>query len=80
MAEQINVSPFHLIRLFKNATGLSPYEYLLSLRMEHAKQLLQKGYSVKQAAWKAGFYDTSHFNRLFRKVSGTNPKIFRSSK
>jgi AraC-like DNA-binding protein len=80
MAAHINVSPYHLIRLFKSATGLSPYEYLLSLRMEYAKQLLQKGYSVKHAAWKAGFYDTSHFNRLFRKVSGTNPKVFRSSK
>ncbi|HEY6978539.1 MAG TPA: AraC family transcriptional regulator [Chitinophagaceae bacterium] len=80
MAEQVRISPFHLIRLFRTATGLSPYEYMLILRTEHAKQLLQKGYSVQDAAWEAGFYDTSHFNRMFKKMSGTTPKVFRSSK
>ena len=80
MAEQVRISPFHLIRLFRAATGLSPYEYMLILRTEHAKQLLHKGYRVQDAAWKAGFYDASHFNRMFKKVSGTTPKIFRSSK
>lgn len=80
MAEQVNISPVHLVRLFKAATGLSPYEYLLVLRMEHAKQLLQKGHSVQDAAWESGFYDASHFNRLFRKISGATPKVFRSSK
>lgn len=77
MAAYINVSVFHLLRIFKAATGLSPYEYLLILRMEHAKQLLQHGSSVQNAAWSAGFYDASHFNRLFRKLSGANPKNFR---
>jgi AraC-like DNA-binding protein len=80
MAEQVRISPFYLIRLFRTATGLSPYEYLLNLRIEHAKQLLQKGHGVQDAALEAGFYDASHFNRLFRKISGTTPKIFRSSK
>ena len=80
MAEQVRTSPFYLIRLFKAATGLSPYEYLLVLRIEHAKQLLEKGYAVQDAALESGFYDASHFNRLFRKVSGANPKIFRPSK
>jgi AraC-like DNA-binding protein/mannose-6-phosphate isomerase-like protein (cupin superfamily) len=80
MAEHVRISPFHLIRLFKTAIGLSPYEYLLVLRLEHAKKLLHKGHSVQDAASGAGFYDASHFNRLFRKISGSTPKIFRSSK
>ena len=80
MAELVRVSPFYLIRLFRAATGLSPYEYLLVLRTEHAKELLQKGFSVQDAAWESGFYDSSHFNRAFKKMSATTPKIFRSSK
>jgi AraC-like DNA-binding protein len=80
MAKYVNISPYHLIRLFKAQTGLSPYEYLVILRIEFAKQLLKKGHHVKDAAWDAGFYDTSHFNRLFRKFSGVTPKFFRSSK
>lgn len=80
MAAQVNISPVHLIRLFKAVTGLSPYEYLLILRIEHAKQLLQKGHSVQDAAWESGFYDASHFIRLFRKISAASPKVFRSSK
>lgn len=80
MADLVNISPVHLIRLFKAVTGLSPYEYLLILRIEHARQLLQKGYSVQDAAWESGFYDASHFIRLFRKISAATPKVFRSSK
>lgn len=80
MADEANISPVHLVRLFKAATGLSPYEYLLVLRTEYAKLLLQKGHSVQDAAWESGFYDASHFNRLFRKISGATPKVFRSSK
>lgn len=80
MSEVTRISPFHLIRLFKASTGLSPYEYLLTLRVEHARKLLTKGRSVQDAALESGFYDTSHLNRMFKKVSGSSPKIFRSSK
>jgi len=80
MSELARISPFHLIRLFKASTGLSPYEYLVTLRVEHARKLLAKGRSVKDAALESGFYDTSHLNRMFKKNSGSTPKIFRSSK
>ena len=80
LALLVNLNPFHLVRLFKKAIGLSPYEYLLIVRAEHARQLLRSGYQVQEAALEAGFYDASHFNRLFRKIAGTSPKSFRSSK
>ncbi len=80
MALHVNVSPFHLIRLFKKATSLSPYEYLIIKRIEYAKQLLRQGIDVQEAALESGFYDASHFNRLFRKIAGASPKIFHSSK
>jgi AraC-like DNA-binding protein len=80
MGELVRLNPFHLVRLFKKITGLSPYEYLLVLRMEYARQLLRKGYKVQDAALEAGFYDASHFNRMFCRVAGASPKSFRSSK
>lgn len=80
LASLVNLNPFHLVRVFKKITGLSPYEYLLIIRSEHARQLLRSGYKVQDAALEAGFYDTSHFNRVFRKIAGMSPKSFRLSK
>jgi AraC-like DNA-binding protein len=74
------LNPFHLIRLFKKSVGVSPYDYLLITRAEYAKQLLRKGSLVQEAAIESGFYDSSHFNRAFSKLTGTSPKVFRSSK
>lgn len=76
----VSLNPYHLIRLFKRNTGLSPYDYLLVTRTEYGRQLLRKGYAVKDAAFASGFYDTSHFNRSFRKYAGASPKFFLSSK
>lgn len=80
MAGLVRLNPFHLIRLFKKSIGLSPYDYLLIIRTEHAKQLLRNGYKVQDAAIECGFYDSSHFNRMFYRIAGTSPKSFRSSK
>ena len=80
MAEFVNMNHFHLIRVFKKATGLSPYEYLLILRTEAAKQFLRKGYKVQDAALEAGFYDSSHLYRSLQKFTGISPKSLTSSK
>lgn len=76
MATAVNINPFYLVRLFKKSTGVSPHEYLLIRRTDHARQLLRKGFRVEEAALEAGFYDTSHLNRSFRKIAGTSPKSF----
>ena len=80
LADLVRVNPFHLVRLFKKSVGISPYDYLLIVRAENAKQLLRKGFKVKDAATASGFYDSSHFNRMFYRIAGTSPKSFRSSK
>lgn len=80
MAGMVNLNPFHVLRLFKKVTGLTPSEYLVILRTEYARKLLRAGHLVQEAAWEAGFYDASHFNRSFRKLAGMNPKFFLSSK
>jgi AraC-like DNA-binding protein len=80
LAEIVSLNPFHLVRLFKKSIGVSPYDYLLIIRAERAKQLLRKGFKVQDAAAACGFYDASHFNRMFYKIAGISPKSFRSSK
>ena len=80
MAELVSLNPFHLLRLFKKTTGVTPYDYLQIIRAERAKKLLKNGYPVQEAAIASGFYDASHLNRSFRKIAGTSPKSFLSSK
>ncbi len=80
MADMVRLNPFHLVRLFKKVIGVSPYDYLINTRAEHSRQLLRKGYKVQEAAQQAGFYDSSHLNRSIRKIAGTSPKSFLSSK
>ena len=73
-SDLVHLNPFHLLRIFKKSTGLSPYDYLITTRIEFAKTLLKKGWLVQDAALDAGFYDTSHFYRLFKRASGISPK------
>ena len=80
LAREVRLNPFYLVRLFKKCVSISPYEYLLIVRAEKAKQLLRKGVKVMDAATETCFFDSSHFNRMFYKLSATSPRSFRSSK
>jgi AraC-like DNA-binding protein len=80
LADLVRLDPCHLVRLFRKSIGLSPYDYLLIMRAEKARQLLRNGQKVKDAALACGFCDSSHFNRVFHKIAVTSPRSFRSSK
>ena len=61
--------------LFKQVFGDSIYAHFQKARMEEAAFLLkQGGYSVSDAGYRLGFTNLSHFNRLFHKYFGVNPK------
>lgn len=75
LAQSINLSPSHLRRLFKQATGLPLHQYLLQLRINRAKDLLLTGsFSVGEVAVAVGFADQSHLHRHFKRVFGVTPK------
>jgi AraC-like DNA-binding protein len=76
LAQISGFSPFHLIRVFRNATGLAPYEYLTNLRVERAKQLLVEQRSIAQVAASLGFYDQSHLHRHFKRIVGVTPGAY----
>ncbi len=66
LSKRVGLSPFHLQRLFKRATGLSPREYQSARRMQHVKTELRKGEDVTTALYDAGFSSPS---RLYEKSS-----------
>jgi AraC family transcriptional regulator len=80
LAAAIGLSQFHFTRLFKNATGTTPHQYVLSLRIARARNLLQQTkLPVSQVAAMSGFKGVTQFNRAFSKLTGTTPSEFRRS-
>ncbi len=76
-ASYSNLSETHFRRLFKQHTGRSPKEFLISLRISKAKELLSRGVSIKEASALAGWDDEFYFMRIFKKISGTSAGKFR---
>lgn len=78
--EQItSISRFHLIRLFKQWQHLPPHAYQNLLRINYAKNELHRQRPIVEVATEAGFYDQSHFTRMFRRVVGVTPRQYRVS-
>lgn len=71
------LSPFHLLRAFRQSLGLPPHEYLINLRVKRAKQLLAAGRRLAEVAYETGFCDQSHFNRQFKRLVGVTPGHYR---
>jgi AraC family transcriptional regulator len=79
MSAVARLSPYHFARQFRKATGLPPYQYVILLRVERAKQLLQgdSTLSLAEVAAHAGFSDQSQFSRHFKRLVGITPRQFR---
>lgn len=70
------LSKYHLLHSFTKQKGISPYSYLETLRITHAKKLLEKGESPADTAFATGFHDQSHFTNFFKKFIGLTPKQY----
>jgi AraC family transcriptional regulator len=80
MAAVARLSPYHFARQFKAATGVPPHQYVITRRVERAKELLQAGadLSLAEVASRAGFSDQSVFCRHFKRAVGVTPGQFRT--
>jgi len=76
IAKVSGLSPYHLIRLFKQVYGQTPHAFQLDQRINRAKQLLKRGHSIAQVAQQLGFSDQSHFQRNFKKRHAVTPRIY----
>ncbi|BCG59765.1 AraC family ligand binding domain-containing protein [Paenibacillus sp. URB8-2] len=70
------LSKYHLLRSFTRAKGISPYSYLGTVRINHAKKLLEQGMPPIDVAFRTGFSDQSHFSNFFKKMIGLTPKQY----
>ncbi|UUZ78765.1 AraC family transcriptional regulator [Paenibacillus sp. P26] len=77
LAAVTNMSHSYLSRLFKHATGLSPHQYLINIRIDKAKSLIQsRNFTMAEISATLGFTDQSHMNRHFKRITGLSPRAF----
>ncbi len=80
LAQSVNLSQYHFARIFKEDTGYTPIEFLMSYRVNQAKMLLKTtDLPISVIAAQCGFQSTSYFSTCFRKNTGATPHIFRKS-
>ncbi len=78
VAQAVNMSAFYFCKTFKKATGLTFTDYLARVRIEKVKSLLLNPQTrVSEAAFEAGFQSLSQFNRVFHRLSGEPPSVWR---
>ncbi|MBL4798933.1 MAG: helix-turn-helix domain-containing protein [Oleispira sp.] len=79
LATQYNVSQRTLIRRFNSALGMPPNTYLQSVRIEHARKMLEESdFNIDTVMNKIGYEDASSFRRLFKKRTGLTPTEYRN--
>jgi AraC-like DNA-binding protein len=80
IASMAGLSPFHFLRLFGAALGVTPHQYLLRSRLRRAARLLAEGmHSITEIAYEVGFADLSNFVRSFHRAAGVSPRRFRQA-
>ena len=80
VAAVAGLSPFHFLRLFGAALGVTPHQYLVRSRLRRAARLLaEDAHSITEIAYEVGFADLSNFVRSFHRAAGVSPRRFRKA-
>jgi transcriptional regulator GlxA family with amidase domain len=78
VANHIGISTFYFSKLFKQYMHISFPAYLANIRVKSATSLLlDKGLSITDCAFMAGFQSTTTFNKVFREITGYSPRNYR---
>lgn len=78
LAERFNISKYHMSREFKKYTGITPNDYIINRRINHAKELLlETDQSIAAIAETVGVNNPNHFLYLFKNKEGMTPSAFR---
>lgn len=81
LADAVHLSPSHLARVFRSATGQTLHQRLSELRLQRARELLlESTMAITQIAQEAGFQSFSHFTSTFKADVGVTPSKFRLSR
>ena len=81
IARNMYLSTFYISKIFKAETGDTPINYLIELRMEKARELMETSpdLSIQSVAAMVGYEDAYHFSKLFKKHFGTAPSKYRAA-
>jgi AraC family transcriptional regulator len=80
LANEVGLSVFHFLRLFKTTFSITPYQYILQRRTTRAKILLTlTNESIEIISFKCGFNGGSQFSQTFSRIVGVTPSAFRKS-
>lgn len=81
VARAVNTSSFYFCKVFRRSTGLKFVDYVGRVRVERVKKLLLNPHSnISEAAYSAGFTSLSQFNRIFKRVVGEEPRVWREKR
>ena len=80
LAGLVDLSSFHFSRVFKQATGMSPLQFVTRERVTRAQQMIREtSRSLIEIALEVGYTSPSHFAQVFRRVAGVTPTEFRQA-
>jgi AraC-like DNA-binding protein len=78
LAQQVRLSTSYFSTAFKVTFGISPHSYIVTRRVDHAKQrMMSTDAPLCEIALDCGLADQSHLSRVFRRVTGTTPSAWR---
>jgi AraC-like DNA-binding protein/ligand-binding sensor protein len=79
VARAVNTSTFYFCKVFKKSTGINFTDYVSRVRIEKAKNLaLNPNLRISEIAFEVGFQSLTHFNRVFKKITGQSPTEYRA--
>ena len=80
LASLVELSPFHFSRVFKQATGMTPLQFVTRERVTHAQQIIREtSRSLIEIGLDVGYTSPSAFAKVFRRVTGMTPMEFRKT-
>jgi AraC-like DNA-binding protein len=77
VAASVHLSTAAFCRYFKKQTKMTFTEFVNQYRITQAKTLLLQDITISEACYEVGFESLSYFNKLFKKITGENPSVFK---
>lgn len=77
VADAVHLDSSYFSKYFKKKCGINFHDYLLQERINRAKEMLENGYKVRDAAEQAGFQNRNYFNQIFKQYTGQSPSDYK---